>query len=332
MAHEIEIRNGQASMFYTDEPPWHELGTCLTGPATAAEAIKAAKLDWTVAKVPLYAVQDKTSVCVPDTYGVVREDLWGQPDCPVLGIVGKQYTPLQNAEAFTFFDPIVGDNAAIYHTAGVLRDGERTWLLAKLPSQIVVIGDDVADKYLLLSNSHDGRSAVQVKFTPIRVVCNNTLMLALSDGPTIRIAHTRNMQERFQQARRLLGLVEKGFTNLASTFQAMCKLNLSAERLDEYLGKVFPAPEDPEHWKAIKRIQENRSWSRYFFEHGKGNDRQGVRGTLWAAYNGVTELNDHRRTQQTPDRRLDSAWFGDGYLTKARALRIAKTSMKSWLN
>ena len=180
----------------------------------------------------------------------------GQPACPVLGIVGKGYTPLPNAEAFTFFDPIVGENAAIYHTAGVLRDGERIWLLAKLPSQIVVAGDDVADKYLLLANSHDERSAVQVKFTSIRVVCNNTLTLALQDGPTIRITHTRNMQERFQQARRLLGLVEKGFTDLASTFQAMCKLNLSVKRLDEYLGNVFPDPDDPGDWKAVKRMQE----------------------------------------------------------------------------
>jgi phage/plasmid-like protein (TIGR03299 family) len=214
----------------------------------------------------------------------------------------------------------------------VLRDGERIWLLAKLPTQIVVAGDDVADKYLLLSNSHDGRSAVQVKFTPVRVVCQNTLMLALSDGPTIRIAHTWNMQERLKQAHRLLGIVDKGFSNLATAFQAMCKLPLDVSKLSEYLTEVFPDPEDPENWKAVKRIQENRFWSRYFFEHGKGNDRPGVRGTLWAAYNGVTELSDHRRTQQSPDRRLDSAWFGDGYHVKARALRVATARLKVWTN
>jgi phage/plasmid-like protein (TIGR03299 family) len=335
MAHELEIRDGQASMFYVNEEPWHGLGTKLDRPATAVEAIKAARLDWRVMKVPLYAVEGDTSISVPDTFGVVRDDLWGKKGCPVLGIVGKDYTPLQNSEAFSFFDPIVGQNAAIYHTAGVLRDGERIWLLAKLPSQIVVVGDDVADKYLLLSNSHDGRSAVQVKFTPIRVVCQNTLTQALSDGTTIRIAHTPNMQERLKQAHRLLGIVDKGFTNLAAAFQAMCKLSLDASKLDEYLAEVFPDPKDPEepeHWKAVKRIQESRFWSRYFFEHGKGNDRPGARGTLWAAYNGVTELIDHRRTQQTPDRRLDSAWFGDGYHVKGRALRIARAKLHAWLN
>jgi len=282
--------------------------------------------------VPLYAVRGRTSVPVPDTFGVVRDDLWGKEGCPVLGIVGKDYTPLQNSEAFGFFDPIVGQNAAVYHPAGVLRDGERIWLLAKLPSQIVVVGDDVADKYLLLSNSHDGRSAVQVKFTPIRVVCQNTLTLALSDGPTIRFAHTPNMQERLKQAHRLLGIVDKGFSDLATAFQAMCKSSLDVSKLNEYLAEVFPDPKDPENWKAVKRIQENRFWSRYFFEHGKGNDRSGVRGTLWAAYNGVTELIDHRRTQRTADRRLDSAWFGNGYFIKARALRVARAKLQVWTN
>ena len=332
MPHELEIRNGEASMFYLDEEPWHGLGTKLDHPATATEAIAMAKLDWSVRKVPLYAVEDDTAIPVTGKYGVIRNDLWGKKPCPVLGIVGRDYTPLQNAEAFTFFDPIVGQNAAVYHTAGVLRDGERVWMLAKLPSQIVVIGDDVADKYLLLSNSHDGQSAVQVKFTPVRVVCQNTLMLALSDGPIIRIAHTPNMQRRFEQARRLLGIVERGYGNLAATFRAMCKLSLDAAKLNEYLAEVFPAPADLENEKAVKRVEDSRLWSRYFFEQGKGNQLPGVRRTLWAAYNGVTEMIDHRRIQQSADRRLDSVWFGGGYLTKAKALRVAKKKLEVWLN
>ncbi|HBO43242.1 MAG TPA: hypothetical protein DD670_04765, partial [Planctomycetaceae bacterium] len=248
-------------------------------------------------------------------------------DCPVLGVVHKSYTPLQNKEAFGFFDPIVGEKAAVYHTAGVLRDGERIWLLAKLPEPIVVVGDDVADKYLLLSNSHDGKSAVQIKFTPVRVVCNNTLTLALSDGPTIRVVHGRNMQEQLREARRVLGIVEKGFKNLATAFQAMCKVSLDSAKLDEYLAAVYPAPNDPDDPKAAKRVQENRQWSRYFFEQGAGNNRRGVQGTLWAAYNGVTEWVDHRKLKRTDERRLESVWFGDGYFVKARALRIARATL-----
>ena len=324
MAHDLEIRNGDASMFYVGDPPWHNLGTPLSKPATAADAIRLAKLDWTVHKVPLYANDGKVKQLLAKTYGVVRSDMWGKQDCPVLGIVGEAYTPLQNAEAFSFFDPIVGKDAAIYHTAGVLGGGERIWILAKLPTDIVVKGDDVAEKYLLLANSHDGQSSVQVKFTPIRVVCQNTLTMALSEGRTIRVAHTKDMADRLERARHMLGIIERRYEGIGATFQQMCKVQVDRERLSGYLTTVFPDPTDQDDEAALRRVQHNRLLAEYFFDQGKGNNVVGVRGTLWAAYNGVTELVDHRQTKQSADRRLDSVWFGDGYSTKARAFRFAK--------
>lgn len=148
--HNLMILNGQASMFYIDETPWHGLGTRLNGPATAKEAIQAANLDWQVSKTPVFTTVNGQRLLVPDTFAVVRHD---PLNSPVLGVVSKDYTPLQNAEAFGFFDPIVGENAAIYHTAGALGQGERIWLLAKLPGQLRVVADDGADKYLLLASS-----------------------------------------------------------------------------------------------------------------------------------------------------------------------------------
>ena len=332
MAHELEIRNGDASMFYVGEAPWHGLGTKLDKPATAAEAIKAAKLDWRVRKVPLYAIDGDVRRRVRNTFGVVRDDLWGQDDCPVLGIVGQEYTPLQNEEAFAFFDPIVGRNAAIYHTAGVLRDGQRIWILAKLPHDIVIKGDDVAERYLLLSNSHDGESSVQVKFTPIRVVCQNTLTMALSEGRTIRVAHNRDVTKELQNARRIMGMIDQRYEEIGETFRQMCRVYMDHDRLSEYLSEVFPDPSKTEERAAFKRVWQNRSLAEWFFDGGQGNTAPGIRGTLWAAYNGVTELIDHRQTKQTDDRRLDSLWFGSGYVIKARAFNVAQRKVRAWMN
>jgi len=284
-------------------------------------------------KVPLYAEQAGHRVAVKDTFGIVRTDLWASgTDYDVLGIVGSEYTLLQNKEAFAFFDPIVGEGAAIYHTAGVLGGGERIWILAKLPDDIRVAGDDIVNKYLLLSNSHDGTSAVQVKFTPIRVVCENTLTMALSQGPTIRVAHTRHLHERLRHAEKLFGIVHKRFDDIEKAFTAMVAVQMKNGRLPEYLQLVFPDPQDPENEKAKKRVDVSRARAEYFFGNGKGNNQGGVRGTLWAAYNGIAELVDHRQTQQSDDRRLDSVWFGSGYTTKARAFDIARTKIEAWCN
>ena len=335
MPHRIEIRNGRASMFYVEKPAWHGLGTKLQKPATAAEAIQAANLSWKVVKKPIRAGKDgERQVTMPHTFATVREDLWSNLEeaCPVFGLVGESYTPLQNQEAFAFFDPIVGKDAAIYETAGALGDGERIWILAKLPSDIRVIGDDIANKYLLLSNSHDGNSSVQIKFTPIRVVCQNTLTMALKRGPTLRVAHTKDVRERLRNAEKMLRLIHVKFDQIAETFSTMARINLSSKQLQEYLELVFPFPVDPEDQKALAKVQRDRAWSEYFFDQGKGNSDKGVEGTLWAAYNGVAELVDHRGPKSSNDQRLNSVWFGDGYWVKARAFSVANDRLKYWQN
>lgn len=324
MGHELYIHDGKVSMMYVDEEPWHGLGTKLQHPATAEEAIKAAHLDWGVIKIPLVGVRNKQTIQIPNKFAIVPLNGLERSYCPVFGIVGKQFMPLQNRDAFQFFDPIAGQGAAIYHTAGALGEGERVWILAKLPDFIQVIGDDITDKYLLLSNSHDGNSAVHIKFTPIRVVCNNTLTMALSRGPTLRVTHTKNILERLRQAQKLLGIVRKRYSDIETSFKAMLRVQMGNGLLDKYLSRVFPDPIDPENEKAVKRVQTDREWSEYFFENGAGNSMNGVRGSLWAAYNGIAEYIDHRcPSYQTKDKRLNSVWFGDGYLAKARAFNAA---------
>lgn len=326
MAHNLLIQNGQASMFYINEVPWHGLGTRLDKPATAQEAIQAAQLDWPVIKLPLSA--GSKHIPVPDKFAIVRKtgNLVQKMD-PVLGVVGKDYTPLQNRDAFRFFDPIVGQNAAIYHTAGALGQGERVWILAKLPGHIRVVGDDITEKYLLLSNSHDGKSSVQIKFTPVRVVCQNTLTIALCDGQAYRVIHHADIHSKLENAHKMLGFINDRFDDMEETFQAMSRIKMNTDRLTEYLAEVYPTVKEPEKMELVQR---DRNWSEYFFDQGKGNRMPGVTGSLWAAFNGVTEWLDHRKSRQNPNQRLVSTWYGNSYQTKARAYSIAADKMAVW--
>jgi len=328
MSANLLIQNGQSSMFYINEVPWHGLGTKLDKPATAQEAITAANLDWKVVKLPLFAGSKR--IPVPDRFAVVRRtgDLIAKTD-PVLGVVSNEYTPLQNREAFSFFDPIVGQNAAIYHTAGALGQGERVWILAKLPGHIRVVGDDITEKYLLLSNSHDGKSSVQIKFTPVRVVCQNTLTLALNDGSCWRVSHHSDIHQRLKQAHEMLGLIKIRFDDMEQSFQAMSRVKMNGDRLTEYLANVYPDVKEPDKQLLVQR---DRSWSEYFFDQGRGNRLPGVAGTLWAAFNGVTECLDHRKTRQNENQRLQSAWFGETARVKSRAFGVAQDKTLVWLN
>jgi len=314
MAHGIEIKNGSASMFYVQEVPWHGLGVKLDQPATAAEAIAHARMDWSVRKAPLLAQPD---IDVPDRFAIVRNDTQH-----VLGVVGADYQPLQNKEAFSFFDPIVGADAAVYHTAGVLGEGEKIWILAKLPGYLRVTGDDVSEKYLLLSNGHDGKTSVQIKFTPVRVVCQNTLHLALNSGKTLRVAHHSDLKEKLRDVEKALGIINNRFGDLEASFQAMAQLPMDTEKLGVYLERVFPLPETDE-LAPIETTMRERSWSAYFFEEGHGNRLPGVRGSLWAALNGVTEWVDHRQSQRGPSALARSSMFGRGQQVKSRAYAVA---------
>jgi len=241
----------------------------------------------------------------------------------------------QNWDAFGFFDNIVGKGAAIYHTAGALGKGERIWILAKLPSYIQVIGDDITEKYLLLSNSHDGKASVQIKFTPIRVVCQNTLTMALREGPTLRVPHTKDLHKRLKQAEHLLGIIHSHYDNIEKIFKKMVRIKMNDKRSSEYFGMVFPDPRNLDDEVGHVRAKNQRLWAEYLAWNGQGNYMHGVTGTLWAAYNGVTELIDQcksTQSRQTDDRRLNSLWFGDGYQIKARAFRIAHQKVQEWLN
>ena len=217
-----------------------------------------------------------------------------------------------------------------FETAGSLGNGERVWVLAKAPGEIPVVGDDFCAKYLLLSNCHDGRGAVSVKFTPIRVVCQNTLLFALNSGEKApRVRHSRNMQQRLRDIQELNGVMWQTFKAAEDLFQTLVRVQVDGARLNAYLNAVYPLTD--EQRKAQKRPAR---WDRIaeLFEIGD-SPKLAPSHTLWGAYNAVARYEDYRRANEAgPDRRLNRVWFGQGADLKLHALGVADTLRQQWTN
>ena len=325
MPHDID------NMMYFGETPWHGLGTKVDRPATAAEAITAAGLDWEAVKAPVFAKHGRGETLVPDTFAMMRSDRMVGADAVILGMVGSQYEPIQNRDAFRFFDPIVGEGAAVYHTAGSLGQGERVWILAKLPSEIKITDQDITEKYLLLFNSHDGSGAAQVKFTPIRVVCQNTLSIALKGESLIKVAHTRGASTRMEEVHKAINFINTTYQALEDKMQRLACIELDEKRLAQYMDIVFPIDDVRDQKKRVK-MEQQRKGAIYLYANGKGNTAKGVQGTLWAAYNGITEYADHRMVAGTRSQsgRVERLWFGDAARLKATAFDTAVELSEKW--
>ncbi len=304
------------TMMYVGQKPWHGLGKRLENAATSAEAIKAAGLDWKVTKEPLFL---KGGRPVARAFATLREDTKA-----VLGVVGNVYQPLQNKDAFSFFDAVVGIKEAMYHTAGALGAGECVWILAKLPGIIRVVGDDITEKYLLLTNRHDGWGAATVMFTPIRVVCQNTLNIALSGAQArASLRHTATIGLRVEEVREQLGIIHAKFGIFEEAAKRLAAVQLTREAFGNYLKNVGLAPEDKE--KAPTRAKKIMEEVIQLFEMGKGANLPGARGTAWGAFNAVAEYADYVRASREKDgddgahSRAKSILFGSGAALKQKA-------------
>jgi phage/plasmid-like protein (TIGR03299 family) len=322
MAHNLNIHNDRASMMYYGETPWHSLGTKLDKPATAEEAIKAAQLDYEVKKQSIY-IKQPSAQKVETHFATVRMDTGA-----VLGVVGKQYEVIQNVDAFSVFDALVGKDEALYHTAGALGQGERIWILAKLPDYIKLGKSDIVDKYMLLVNSHNGWCSLKVKITPIRVVCENTLSFALRDqNNEVNIRHTKNAADRMEQAHKVLGLVNVVYKDLETIFERMSLRKLKEKDLLDYVKKLITDNEDGE---VSTRRENDREKILELVEVGAGHELSTAKGTLWGAYNAATEFVDHIKPGRNgDDSRLASMWFGSGEKFKVKAFETAVELLKN---
>lgn len=219
------------TMFYTREKPWHGLGTQVESAPTSKEALRLSGLDWKVEQHPIKTVND---VVLDGFLANVRDT-----DKKILGVVTNKYKVVQNEEAFAFTDALLGEGVT-YETAGSLQEGKKVWLLAKLPQRYIISGDEITP-YLVFSNSHDGTAAIKVAMTPIRVVCNNTLNLALSSAKRCwATVHAGNLTERMQDARQTLLYADNYMIELGKAFERLSKKRVTDRQVLEYIECLFP--------------------------------------------------------------------------------------------
>ncbi len=243
MAHNLTInKQGTADFFTVKEKAWHGLGTVLEQCPTSEEAIKIAGLDFNVDLSPVYAhvpaENGSTEVLMPDNFATYRTD-----NNKVFGLVGDRYTPVQNIEAFSFMDGAVGGKEAVYETAGSLLGGAVVFITLKVPGYIKVNGQDVIEKYLILTMRHDGKGCVKAFFSPIRVVCNNTLSAALSmakatNETQVSIRHTKTASDKLAVAHRILGITNELADNLEAIFGQMSAKKVSDKQAEQYFEKL----------------------------------------------------------------------------------------------
>jgi phage/plasmid-like protein (TIGR03299 family) len=283
--------------------PWAGIGKQLDKPETVHDAMVQAGMDWRVEKHSLFLsngeeIKDKA---------IVRND-----NGSVLGVVSDKWTPYQNEDAFRWFEPFVDSNEVEFSTAGAFKQGRITWILARLnrDNSEIAAGDEVA-KYLLLSNSHDGKLAVRVGFTPIRIVCINTLHSAhkASASKLLRVNHSQHVKRNVTDIREIINTANADFEATAEQYRFLASRQVSRSDLESYV-KIVLGKEGIERDDISTRTKNQMATIVALFDEGRGNKNPAIAGSWWAAYNGVTEWLSYERGNSN-DNRMSSLWFGN---------------------
>lgn len=271
------------SMFYVREAPWHGLGVRVEEAPSSQDALRLSGLDWQVVQ---QAITTTEGVPIPGYKANLRDT-----DHQVLGVVTDRYRVVQNAEAFAFTDGLLGEGVK-YETAGSLQNGRKIWLLAKLPDKYIIEGDQI-DPYLVFSNSHDGSGSIKVAMTPIRVVCQNTLNLALSSAKRVwSTIHVGNLAGKMTEAHNTLLLAEKYMGQLGLEFSRLSKVKLSDQKVLDFIDQLLPMDDQPTeiHRKNVIRIREDMK-QRYF----DAPDLQHVGKNAYRFLNAVSDFATHAK-------------------------------------
>jgi phage/plasmid-like protein (TIGR03299 family) len=335
----IDESTGLAAIAYAGGTPWHKLGRRMTEEQRRSLelAMQAAGLNWTVDATPLQYLRpcgpgsNNGFATVPDAAGIIRQDTGAY-----LATVGKGYTPIQNREAFDVLAPLVENHGCTIEVMASLDSGRRTFALLKMPDATITpaTGDDVRG-YVLVTNAHDGSSAVRAQLTPIRVVCQNTLTLsqATKHSTAAVVRHTKSAPDRLKQAAEIVERMQQALAKTGETYAELAARAMNAKELAAYIETVIPAPAADVAANTISEvIKARREAIADLIFHGHHvpdhitNSTYGI-SSAWRAYNAVTEYFDHIRATEAKSSSAratayDSALFGGNAAIKARALNV----------
>lgn len=320
MAHKIHIdqKSGE-HMFASNEanPVWHSLGQRIKGLMTSEEAIKLAYLDWEVLKVPMFfysTTQDLPELLESTkTFATVRADTSEQ-----LGAVKAKYKILQNTELFGIVDDLIGGLEAVFETAGALNGGETIFITAKLPEYIRV-DEEVIDQYLVMTNNHCGDYAVRIMFTPICVVCNNTLQMAIkSSKKFITLKHTENLQQRLLDVDKSLGIINQLQVDLQSCVETLTNIDIVEKQAINYFSDIHSKFQSLQgrNLKFLDRIND-------FYYDGPGQQQECRKGTAWGAYQAVTGFICNEKVFRGDTSKMKSLLTGESYNIMLKAKELA---------
>ena len=313
MAHQVE------TMAYAGEVPWHGLGVPVSDDLTPQQIQTKAGLDWEVEKRDVFVKTDNgIDVRIPGKKALTRSS-----DDRVFDIVGDDWNPIQNDEAFAFFNEYIAAGDMTMETAGALNDGRRVFALAKVKDSFSILGDDRVDSYLLFSNPHEYGRAIDIRFTPIRVVCNNTLTFSLQSASKNFVKLNHRTLFDADLVKQQMGLASEKFAMYKDMAEFLSTRKFSVENLIKYYNDVFPHTYAKGKLKEIKSKEDLSLNAKTAFEvlETQPGAQYGA-GTWWSALNSVTYMTDHTMGRNAQSR-LTSAWFGQNGRRKVRAVNKA---------
>ena len=311
MSHKISItEDGIEEAYYATIGAWHGLGTVTEEALSSSGAIKMAHLDWDVLQSDMhFSPVGKPFKKANNFIANYRSD-----NSEILGVVSERYSVVQNSEAFDFMDTLLQTGQVKYESAGALKNGRIVWILARIPGDIIVGNGDVTRKYMLLHNSHDGTKAVRVSPTNVRVVCWNTLQVAINQKDNaISIRHNGNVKDKLRDAQRVLHIVNKGYDDFAVKAQILSQRSINDCDVKRFIATLEPDMKNPTD-KDLKNLDRRRLKIRnYFNAEAQCALEMNEEITAWTLLNAATAHNTHgKKGRSNPEKSFESCFIGSG--------------------